>query len=695
MLHRTTSHFFNGVLNGVWLGFILGVALLLAPPTTAWAQTSSTTIAEMQAYLEENPTDAARRQRLAERFIEEGQLDDAITQLERVLELRPKDAAVLEQLATLYDWTGRTQETIRTYERLLDLRPTDLELRYELSRRYLWMNQVEESIQQLETVVEYQPENLAAKRELAQQYVWTDRHEQARPLLTDVVEESPNDMEVRRLLADLHFWSGNPEQGIRHLEVFVDHAPADSAARHTLAKQLFYTSQPQRGLHHLEVLVRQHPDSRGLRRTLARRYAEHAQPDAAIEQYRWLVEHPPTDPEVKTRFLQHLLWEQRYDELLSYGTQMLASEPEHVERRLYVAQALAWSERPDPAIRHVDTLLTYAPDHTEALLLGGELQRWMPTQWPEGRKKLKRAHELSPENDRARTLLHGLRRDYGSMVQAGGRYETDSNERGHQYAPLRTDLWLGGLWRGLVEIGPHRFEDNRALPPLPTSPLWGYEGTAGVQTRFSNGLTLRALATVVAYDNDWTTFGGTLFLRQPLGPVTFTAEYERGEKQENATAVRARIRQHQLAGRFDLRIGERVTLSGDGVRRWLSDDNRQLDLVGTAEVLILRSRPTLAFRTSYWYEDSRLIFPDSRPYWTPDELSTLSGVLVADLQVTDWLQIGATYGLSEQEGTFGNNYGGRLRLTPGTFHSIDASLERYGAEAYSYRTVSLQYAYRF
>ena len=105
--------------------------------------------------------------------------------------------------------------------------------------------------------------------------------------------------------------------------------------------------------------------------------------------------------------------------------------------------------------------------------------------------------------------------------------------------------------------------------------------------------------------------------------------------------------------------------------------------------------PALALRLGYRYEDTEQIFPDSRPYWTPDQLVTLSGALDLDLPIRDWLRVGGSYGLSEQDNRLGHNYGGRLHVSPGTFHSIRAGLERFGSGTYASRAASLQYAYRF
>ena len=695
-----------------------------------WTQRPQAALNTYEQLVRLRPNDTALHRELARRYRWTNQIDKSIAHLERVVALQPEDLSATFDLAQLHLWTNRPERARALLLDLLDASPSNLAARRLLANLYFWNDQPAQGIDQLEWIVSEHPWALDTRERLAQHYFWTNQPTRGLRQLDIILQHAPDRDSLRHELMQRAFDHGQPERGLHHLEVLVErhpadvplrrmlaerylwvdrladnieqlehlltHLPVDTTVRRALAERLFATNQPERGLHHLEVLVDQHPTDRSLRSALTTRYTDLGRTDAATEQYRWFVEHPPAPEAMKTRFLQSLLWTQRYAAVIAYGEPMLATLPEHVDRRFLVAQAHAWSDQPQSALAHIDTLLSVAPTHAEALLLAGELQRWGPTQWPAARAKLHRALTLLPDTSanatRARTLLRGLRRDYGSAVDTRVQHQTDSNGRTHTYAPVRTDIQLGGLWRGIVEVGPHWFHDDERAPGV--TDLRGYEGTIGVRTRFSSGTALQLSGGATVYATGPSAFSGTVQVQQPLGPLTVSTQYHHREARESVTSLQSGIHTHQLNGYVELRLGDRLTLTGDGTHTWYSNDNRRKALAGAARLQVLGDPLTLALLGRYRYEDTERIFPDSRPYWTPDQLHTLSGALSLDLPLTSWLELGGTYGLSDQDGVWGHDYGGRLGLSTG-FHSVQASVEQFGSGTYAYRALTTRYAYRF
>ena len=695
-----------------------------------WTQRPEAALKAYEQLVRLRPNDTTLHRELARRYRWTSQITKSIEHLERLAELQPEDLSTTFELAQLHLWANRPDRARPLLLDLLETSPSNLAARRLLANLYFWTNQPAQGIDQLEWIVADHPWDLDTREQLAQHYFWTDQpargldqlevilqqapdrdslrhelmqrafaHDQAeRGLhhLEVLVERHPADISLRRMLAERYLWVDRLADNIEQLEYLLTHVPTDTTVRRTLAERLFATNQPERGLHHLEVLVEQHPADRSLRSTLASRYTDLGRTEAALEQYRWFVEPPPAPEAMKTRVLQSLLWTQQYAEVITYGEPMLRPLPEHVERRFLVAQAHAWSDQPQAALAHIDTLLSVAHTHTGALLLGGELQRWTPTQWPAARAKLHRALVLLPDPSadraRARSLLRGLRHDYGSAVETHVRHQTDSNGRIHTYAPVHTNIRLGGLWRGIVEVGPHWFHDDERSPGA--ADLRGYEGTAGLRTRLSSGTALQLSGAATVYAPGSSAFSGTVQVQHPLGPLTVTTQYRHQEARTSITALQAGIRTHQLDGSVALRLGDWLTLTGDGTHTWYSNDNRREALAGTARLQVLGGPLTVAILGRYRYEDTERIFPDSRPYWTPDQLHTLSGAVSLDLPVASWLDLGGTYGRSSQDAVLGHDYGGRLRLSSG-FHSMQASVERFGSGTYAYRALAMRYAYRF
>ena len=695
-----------------------------------WTQRPEAALNAYEQLVRLRPNDPTLHRELARRYRWTDQLGKSIEHLERLVELQPEDLSATFELAQLHLWANRPDRARPLLLDLLETSPSNLAARRLLANLYFWTNQPAQGIDQLEWIVADHPWDLDTREQLAQHYFWTNQpargldqlevilqqapdrdslrhelmqrafaHDQAeRGLhhLEVLVERHPADVPLRRMLAERYLWVDRLAENIEQLEHLLAHIPADTTVRRALAERLFATNQPERGLHHLEVLVNQHPTDRSLRSALTTRYTDLGRTDAALEQYRWFVEHPPAPSGMNTRFLQSLLWTQQYAEVIAYGEPMLAATPDHIDRRFLVAQAQAWSNHPQAALAHIDTLLSVAPAHTGALLLGGEIQRWEPSQWPGARTKLHRALALLPDTSagraRAHTLLRGLRRDYGSAVGSYVRHQSDSNGRSHTYAPVHTNIRLGGLWRGIVEVGPHWFHDDERSPG--TADLRGYEGSVGVRTRFSSGTALQFSGAATVYATGRSAVGGTVQVQQPLGPLTVTTQYQHQEARTSVAALQSGIRTHQLDGSVALRLGNWLTLTGDGTHTWYSNDNRREAFAGTARLQVLGDPLTVALLGRYRYEDTERVFPDSRPYWTPDQLHTLSGALSLDLPVASWLDLGGTYGVSGQDGVLGHDYGGRLSLSSG-FHSVQASVERFGSGTYAYRALTTRYAYRF
>jgi hypothetical protein len=180
-----------------------------------------------------------------------------------------------------------------------------------------------------------------------------------------------------------------------------------------------------------------------------------------------------------------------------------------------------------------------------------------------------------------------------------------------------------------------------------------------------------------------------------MGKTIVDLAYRYGETRQSVQSLQAHLRRHQLEGSAAFRPGQRLTLSGQGARTWYADGNARFDVIGTARLHLRRAAPSLAVEGRYQYQDATRLYPDSRPYWTPDQLTTLAAGGHLDLPLTSWLEIGGTYGGTSQNGVLGHDYGARLRLEPFPGRILNLQLERFGSGAYAYRAASLQFTLHF
>lgn len=707
--------------NGVFWCIVLGM-LLVAQPARAQEHAL---LAALEEYVQDHPHNIDKRLEYAGQLVEHGNNRAAIEQLERVHEARPRDLDVLERLAQLYGWSGQVEKQIATYERVLritpnaldlrrslatlyfennrpqegirqlelvlEARPHDLSLRRALARRYFWNEQPQQGIQQLERILAARPDSLALRRELARHYFWNNRSQEGIRQLERILEARPDSLALRRELADRYFWDKQPQEGIRQLERILEARPDDLDARRELAKRHFWSDRRQEGIRQLELILEQRPDSLGLRRKLAQHYTSGKAYEEAADQYRAILRRAPGDLAAAEHLGQVLMAAEQHTAAAMVYRQVVEADASNTEARLILAKALAWSDQPDQALGHLKVVLRQAPDSAEALLLAGELQRWKPVAWFAGKQNLERLLTLDPDNERARQLLRGLRRDYGPTLQAQFGRVTDSNGLTREEIPLAFAGWASGAWKLAAFTGYSRLADARAGREQPIS---SYDLAGAVTRGFPSGTTVHARLGASVFASGWTPMTGRLELRQNVfRAASVTLSAARDNVPGSAKALQERILQHRLRGAWYARPLRRLEVWGQGTYVRYSDQNEGSLASVSARLYAFLEKPMLALLSTYSYQDTKRIHPHSRPYWTPHELSTFSSRLEFEHPLSSWLTVGGSYGVARQE-EVSQNFGIELKIAPGDFHAFEAAFEQTGSDVYASSMFTVRYAYR-
>ncbi|HLK31557.1 MAG TPA: tetratricopeptide repeat protein [Terriglobales bacterium] len=217
----------------------------------------------------------------AERYIQQGKLQNAIAEYEKVVKADPKDLTVLNTIGDLYARIGQTDKAvsyfksvgdtyaaqgftvkaIAMYKKLTKLKPSvesvlklaelygqqglqnDARAQYLLvAERYLHAGRLDQAVHAFQKILEIDPENSSLQVRLAEVYVRLERKDEARKLLLKSAEALqargskaeaeevlarvlhlyPTDKQALLMRGTLALQAGDPEAAVQTLEQFPD-----------------------------------------------------------------------------------------------------------------------------------------------------------------------------------------------------------------------------------------------------------------------------------------------------------------------------------------------------------------------------------------------------------------------------------------------------------------------------------------
>lgn len=501
-------------------------------------------------------------------------------------------------------------------------------------------------------------------------------------------------------------------------------------------------AQERPSLDALAAQVEASPTDAELRRQLAARYTEEDQAAQAIPHLAWLAEQDPQDVAIRRTLAQHLEWTDQPRQAADVLEQILVLTPEDLGLRLKIVEMITWTGGADravglmesAAVAHPDSArvqaayayalhaaddlkearaqyrraLAVAPDDAALHLEAGALERWSGD-WSVARQWVRRAQTLGLDADRARRasdLLDGLALDYGPTLSTETRYVVDSNGLTRVSAPVALAITLNPRWTVGVEVGHDRLVRDVADAADPNASATGLGGsvaysptrsltlTSGLATEATPGgrVAVRARAGVRQV---WT---GRVFAS--IQAQAFSASATDGV---DALGRGLRFSQGVAEGYVELPIGLAASASASAGR--YSDGNGRLALGGTLRQTLAAHRvpgaaPTTAAAVAggvavgALYEDTETVYPDARPYYTPEALTTLRAGLFGSTRLATDLSLDGDVGVLRQANPTAASISVFYRVAGSARfgrHRVLAEVGRTGSNVYSAETVFLRY----
>jgi len=660
----------------------------------------------------------------AEDLISAGKQRDAIVLLETSLREAPNDLGTWRKLGQLYDWNNLPEKAIKSSENIVRLAPNDLAALKNLAQRYVGTNRHKEAIPLYERIVRADSKDISTMKALAQNYVWANRQKDAIPLYQKLVKREPKNIGLHRTLADLCFWNSMNDEGIRQYEEILQIEKSDTATMRALAeKYLEVNRQPDairtyerlltydsansdlrkhlaqlylwnnagnKALEQYEAIVAVNGEDREARKSLARMYLENNALDKAIPQYERISRDDPNDIASLKRLGELYLWKERQQEALPIYQKIVQAEPDSIPSRLMLGRLQVWTKNPAAGKAEFLEVLRRNPRNKEALVLLADIER-SEGEWYAANSRYKEILTMDPNNQDARVGLEDIRREHGLLLKSGYERTEDSNELVREQVPLAAGMIQGRNWN----LGVHALRQSVLDRRLALTEIGYGLGMTG-EYFVKPGFSLSASVLATSYASTWTPLSLSLQIDNVLtSRINSSLKLQRFETTEGVQAIRTRIYVNRVAGEMFYQTTDRLSISGAAEVNSFSDNNTKTTAAGFTTYKLRLEAPLIMLLANYAYQDSRVIYRTSIPYWTPSQLSTTSLGIDAAQDLTEWVTVEGAYLYTLQAGVFSNNVRGRITLKPSTFSQVLVEYEKLGSTVYSQNTFRAVLQYRY
>lgn len=663
------------------LSAITAVAADPADDTTT-AQNNQRVADAEAAVNDDNATDADRLE-LANAYFEASRYRDAA---KIYAKLSNADYDTRLRHARALSWSGNLDAAESRYAALMRERSTP-ELELEYGRLLSWMGASRASIDRLGRLHAASPTEDSAIA-LANAHTWSGHRDEGIRVLSEFTAAHPDATKASELLSEVQ---SSPDVRIEKLDRLIAADEFNLALRVERARLLHEGGHYHRALRDIEF-VHEHaagqdvPDLTELERNararrgeeiaklderrrtmmsapmtsagagaaaraeeeraLAKAYTGLGAYDQAIDLYESYLDTVPDDTTTRLRYARVLSWDSRYDEAQTQFEIVMRELPDRDDIRLEYAQALAYDGEYVPAVSTLRSMTSSSSEPARADLYPqvkqqahfnlGQIYRWYG--W--------RNHAVAEQNsalaldstfgDAQRELELARLGLPGSSLRARFTQENNSNDFHTRRADLEAEHWLNPRLAVQGAIGRHNFDqDNFSANSNVAS--------AGASFRQTDQLTLRARVGANFWDHGAGVrpfFGaGATYL--PNIQTRLALDYNRYDLvydvsnlftlADGLTPGDDVLSINDFRAHADYDTGGRISMLGDASYGFISDDNKRVAAHGLVSFRVFDT-PFVAIKA-----DGRLLSYDFRSnrYWSPDDYSSLAGVLQVGQDIRD------------------------------------------------------------
>ncbi len=509
-------------------------------------------------------------------------------------------------------------------------------------------------------------DSLQVLERLAQLYIESNQSNKAIGIYEDLVRLDRNRRQYWLQLGQLCSWN---EKSVRAMEAYEQAASLDPTDTNTLSqlRQLYlWNEHPKRAYQIEKVLLRREPSNLEL-------WKQHG---------------------------MQAIWLGKNEEAIDAFKNILKQDPANVEAFFLLGETALWSNRHREAEISLGQVLKMQPQNEQARFYLAQLKQWKPFGWRTAKDYYEHILKENPSHEESKKQLTLIRKEYNPLFNSRAKYTDDSNGLKKTEVSALQNQYVTAHWEFEAETIYRRLEEKTSAGRL----LYNGEGlrlggiwhvSPRVQVIGNGGF---------VHFNVGKAFGlGKIQVQQTLsnkkswpGQLTTSTFLKFDNVMDGVLAIKQEFTGKSLGQNVFWTISPSITLSGELEHSWYSDDNRKVEINSEGQFRFHSGPPSFYLTAVYSYLDMRLYYPDSEPYWTPQDFWTralgLSGKFLLGRKAS--LTVG--HALTEQTGhKFANNWKVDVSWQPNDYTQLQIAYQDFGSQFYSYRSFAGQFSYRW
>jgi len=349
--------------------------------------------------------------KLAEIYDRAGRNEATINAYKSALDYHPEDTDILFRLAEAYVDFGELLEANSIYNQIMKRRGTDFNIHLRKFRNFNALKMRDSALTELENMREIDPGNLTTLRTISQYYMELGEDELALEVLNEARERNARDPQTLLLLAEIY---ANQSEWEKLGDIFVG----------MLEDPLIYPSQKQELVRFiysqnqanpnvellqevtadiLEAFSENEPDYGPAQILAAEFYLQQNRSREALEKLKQANAVMPGQPEAWRQRIQLLFSMERYDEVIAISDSATTYAPDDAFIQFFTGISYMLTDRPAEALPWLEQA-SYSPANRNfrSVIYGslGDVRQELE-QWDEAKDAYERALQLDPENHNA------------------------------------------------------------------------------------------------------------------------------------------------------------------------------------------------------------------------------------------------------------------------------------------------------